>query len=195
MKKSYLPIVFFSFLLMIPFSNVLSDTSVAPDFELQNVEGKRVSLKSLLGKGPVILDFWATWCKPCVEEMKHLQRIYDEYQEKGLQIVAISQDGPRSVAKVKSFIKGRRFTFTVLLDTNKDVYRKFRLYGLPHTFVLNEKGEIVFRRFGYRPGDEVALKEKIDELIADEAATTDSTRTEAAAASDSTKTEAQQTEE
>ena len=182
MRRRCTLVVLLSMILLIPFSEAASDTQVSPDFALQNIEGKQVSLKSLLGKGPIILDFWATWCKPCVEELKHIQKIYDDYRERGLQVVALSQDSPRSVAKVKSFIKSRRFTFTVLLDTNKEVYRKFRLYGLPHTFVLNGKGEIVFRRFGYRPGDEKALAEKIEELMGkideEEITAGDSTRTE-----------------
>ena len=180
LKKSvWFLFVLLSIVLLVPAGKAGADTSVAPDFELRNLEGKRVTLKSLLGKGPIILDFWATWCKPCLEAMKHLQLIYDEYKDTGLQVVAISQDSPRSVSKVKSFIKGRRFTFSVLLDTNKDVYRKFRLYGLPHTFVLNKEGEIVFRRFGYRHGDETVLKKEIEELIELEAkAISDSTRSE-----------------
>jgi cytochrome c biogenesis protein CcmG/thiol:disulfide interchange protein DsbE len=179
MKKIHLSLFISLFLLCIAIGAARPDTSKALDFELQNLEGERVSLSSCLGKGPIILDFWATWCKPCVEELKHIQDIYEAYGGKGLQVLAISQDSPRSVAKVKSFIKGRRFTFTVLLDTNKEIYRKFRLYGLPHTFVLDKKGEIVFRRYGYRPGDEVELKETIKELMESErAATADSTQTD-----------------
>lgn len=184
-KSSWFLIMLISISLFILMGEAVSDTSVAPDFELKNLEGKKVSLKSLLGKGPIILDFWATWCKPCVEEMKHLQAIYDEYKDRGLQVVAISQDSPRSLSKVKSFAKGRRFTFSVLLDPNKDVYRKFRLYGLPHTFLLSSKGEILFRRFGYKPGDEVELKKQIEELIGKEGNTV----------SDSTEIEIPQTEE
>ena len=178
-KRVWYFIALLSISLLFPYRGAEADTSVAPDFELQNLEGKRITLKSLLGKGPIILDFWATWCKPCIEEMKHLQTIYDEYRERGLHVVAISQDSPRSVSKVKSFVRGRRFTFTVLLDTNKDVYRRFHLYGLPHTFVLNSDGEIVFRRFGYRPGDETELKIRIEELMNEEAtARSDSTQTD-----------------
>ncbi len=179
MKKSFVSILILALLMTIPVYQARAENDTAPDFVLQDLEGRQVSLKSLLGKGPIILDFWATHCKPCVKELKHIQAIYDEYKDKGLQVMAISQDSPRSVSKVKSFVSGRRFTFTVLLDTNTEVFRKFRLYGLPHTFILNDKGEIVLRRFGYKPGDEKDVRTKIEEMLGQDSKTSpDSTRSE-----------------
>ena len=78
---------------------------IAPDFNLRSPEGKRVHLKSLLEEGPVLLDFWATWCKPCIKAMPKLQEIYDQYSERGLTVIGVNEDGPRGQSKVKPFLR------------------------------------------------------------------------------------------
>ena len=137
----------------------------APPFQIKNLEGERVSLKDLLGQGPVLISFWATWCKPCLKELPHLQKFYEQYKERRLQVVAISEDSPRSLSKVKSFIAGHRYTFLVLLDDNYSTQRKFNFRGLPFTVLLDKEGHMVYKRMGYRPGDEQVLLEQILPLL------------------------------
>lgn len=137
----------------------------APDFQIKDLEGKRVALGDLLGQGPVLISFWATWCKPCLKELPHLQELYEQHKERGLKVVAISEDAPRSLSKVKSFVKGHRYTFLVLLDDNYSTQRKFNFRALPFTVLLDKEGHMVYKRMGYRPGDEQVLAEKIAPLI------------------------------
>jgi cytochrome c biogenesis protein CcmG/thiol:disulfide interchange protein DsbE len=139
--------------------------AMAPAFQIKNLEGERVSLEDLLGQGPVLISFWATWCKPCLKELPHLQEFYEEYQKRKLQVVAISEDSPRSLSKVKSFIAGHRYTFLVLLDDNYSTQRKFNFRGLPFTVLLDKEGHMVYKRMGYRPGDEQVLLEQILPLL------------------------------
>jgi peroxiredoxin len=137
----------------------------AADFSLKNLNGEDIRLSQLYGNGPIVVNFWATWCKPCVKELPHLDEIYRDYKEKGVKVLAVSEDSPWSVSKVKSFIAGHHYSFTVLLDTNGKVLRKYGLPGTPYTFVLDEKGAIRYKHFGYRPGDEASLHEEIDKLL------------------------------
>jgi peroxiredoxin len=142
----------------------------APEIELNDLEGNPVKLVQLLEKGPVIINFWATWCKPCVQELPHLQDIYEKFRERGVSLLAISVDSPRSVSKVKSFVSGHNYTFTVLLDPNQDVARKFNAQVFPYTFIVNTAGEIVFKNYGYRPGDEKNIEEKLLSILESEPA-------------------------
>lgn len=137
----------------------------APDFKLESVEGNYVSLKDELGDGPVLLSFWATWCKPCIEEMTKYKDIYKEYKDKGFKVLAISIDDERTVAKVKPFVKSKRYPFTVLLDTNSEVARKYYAQNVPYSVLMDKKGNIVYTHLGYMKGDELKMKNKIDELI------------------------------
>ncbi|HEY6906540.1 MAG TPA: TlpA disulfide reductase family protein [Ignavibacteriaceae bacterium] len=137
----------------------------APDFKLENIDGKYVSLKDELGDGPVLLSFWATWCKPCIEEMTKYKDIYSEYKDKGLKILAISTDDERTVAKVKPFVRSKNYPFPVLLDTNSDVARKFYAQNIPYSVLIDKKGNIIYTHLGYMKGDELKMKNKIDELI------------------------------
>ena len=137
----------------------------APDFSLKNLDGDVVQLSQLYGEGPIVINFWATWCKPCVRELPHLNQDYLDYRDQGLQGFAISEDSPWSVSKVKSFVSGNRYAFTVLLDTNGKVMRKYGLLGTPYTILLSSNGEIQYKHFSYRPGDEVSLRKEIAGLL------------------------------
>ncbi len=138
---------------------------IVPDFKLKNLEGERIALSDLLGKGPILISFWATWCKPCIKELPHLQELYEKYKDRGFLVVAISEDAPRSVSKVRSFIAGKRYTFLVLLDDNNSVQRKLNFRAIPYTMLLDKEGHIVHKRMGYRPGDERLLEEEFLSLI------------------------------
>lgn len=103
-----------------------------------------------------------------MEELPHIEKIYSELSVKGLKGYAISVDGERSVAKVEPFVKSKKMTIPVLLDTNGDVARLFYAKDVPHTVLIDKKGEVVYSHSGYKKGDEIQLKEKIIELLGSE---------------------------
>jgi peroxiredoxin len=129
------------------------------------MNGKNYQLSENLGKGPILINFWATWCIPCREEMKKLKKIYETYQKDGLQILSISIDDPKTVNKVKSFIKTNRYPFTVLLDTNNEVFQLYKGTNPPLSVLMDKNGKIVYDHTGYRKGDEKKLEEEIVTLI------------------------------
>ena len=139
--------------------------SKAPNFELKNLDGKKVELKQLLEQGPVLISFWATWCKPCIKELNQLQKVYKKYNEKGFEILAIDVDGPRSISKVRSKVKGLKWEFPVLWDKSKDTYRKYHVLGIPHTVLIDKTGKIRYTHTTYRRGDEEVIIKKIEELL------------------------------
>jgi len=139
----------------------------APDFKLPDLAGEVVQLSEYNAKNPVLIAFWATWCIPCPEELKHIQRFYDQHKESGFRVLAISVDGTKSVAGVKPFVEGRRFSFPVLLDTNNDVMRRYLVKAVPSVCLLKPGGEVAYHHVGYRPGDEVALGREIAKLVAE----------------------------
>ncbi len=142
--------------------------SKAPHFSAQNLEGEKVELKTLLEEGPVLISFWATHCKPCIKELNKLQKLYPDYRKKGFEILAVDVDGPRSVSRVKSKVKGLKWEFPVLFDTNKDIYRKYHVLGIPHTVLIDSNGNIQYTHTTYRSGDEKIIWEKVDLILDDQ---------------------------
>lgn len=137
----------------------------APNFKLQNLNGNYVELNDFTGKGPVLLSFWATWCKPCLEELAEYKKLYKEYEPKGLKILAISTDNEKTVAKVKPFVRSKGFPFIILLDTNSDVARQYYANPIPYTVLIDDKGKIVYSHLGYMRGDELKVKAELDNLL------------------------------
>jgi cytochrome c biogenesis protein CcmG/thiol:disulfide interchange protein DsbE len=135
------------------------------EFELQDINGNNVKLSSLLDKGPVMMSFWALWCVPCKEEMKEFNGIYKNYKDSGFVYVAINQDSPKSMAKVKSYIESKSYDFLVLLDTDLHVFETYGGQNLPFSVLLNKKGEVAKTYSGYLSGDEKKIEEDILKVI------------------------------
>lgn len=138
-------------------------TKKAPDFTIRNLKGKNYTLSKNTGKGLVIINFWATWCLPCVEEMKELKRIKNQNSNLNIEYLSISIDDAKTATKVKSVVRTRKYPFTILLDPNQKVYKKYHSTGVPHLFLIDKKGNIVYSHNGYRKGDEKELEKLIKE--------------------------------
>jgi len=138
----------------------------AIDFTLPDLNGRRVSLSDFRGKSVVLVDFWATWCVPCVKELAHFQRFQEQYADKGLTILAITVDGPDTLAQVQPFLKRYKYTFPVLFDTDS---RVIALYNprvvMPYTFLVDKNGAIRYAHQGYSLGDEKVLESEILTLL------------------------------
>jgi peroxiredoxin len=135
----------------------------APDFTLPDIEGRNYALYENLRPGPTYISFWATWCKPCIEELKIIQKLYEKYREHGFKVVAINTEGPKAMAKIKSFVKSNGMTFTVLLDNDGEIFRrKFKGAAMPFTVIADFDGDVIYSAVGFKPGDEV----KIEKIIA-----------------------------
>lgn len=133
---------------------------IAPDFELKTLEGEAIRLSDYAGK-KVILNFWATWCPPCKEEVPHMQKIYEEYQNQGVEILAVNvtnQDkGKEAVAQ---FVKEYGVTFDVVLDEEGDVGETYQVITLPTTYMIDTNGNMIDVIEG--PMDEALMKELIN---------------------------------
>ncbi len=147
-------------------AGICQSDKTAPDFKLQDIDKNTVQLSSQTGRGPLLISFWATWCKPCVEEMQELVKIHNEFHDKGFDILAVSIDNEKTVARVKSFAKAKKYPFTVLLDTNGETAQKYYVgQSVPAAFLLDKDGRIIYQSSGYKKGDELKLRKKIEDLL------------------------------
>ena len=138
-----------------------------PSAKVKNLKNETIDTKNFSNNGkPFIINFWATWCKPCVEELKTIHEVYPQWQKQtGVKIFAISIDDSRNSKKVAPFVNGRGWKYDVLLDENSDFKRVMNVNNPPHTFLCNGKGEIVFQHNGFAPGDEKKLFEELKKLV------------------------------
>lgn len=129
-----------------------------PNFTLEDMDGDLVELSNEVGGGPILLSFWATWCKPCIEELNDYKKLYNEYKDDGFKMFAISTDDENTVAKVKPLVKSKGWNFPVLLDTNSDAVRLYYAQSVPFSVILDKKGMIIYSHLGYMKGDEENVK-------------------------------------
>ena len=143
-------------LLTAVFSISLSAQEV-PQVQIKDLNGKTVNSKSIIennGK-PVLVSFFATWCKPCIKELTAFNEEYADWaKETGVKIIAISTDNARSSSSVAPFVNARGWEFDVYLDENGDLKRAMNVGNVPHTFLLDGKGKIVWQHTSYLEGDE-----------------------------------------
>ena len=140
----------------------------APDFALRDPQGRAVRLSEVLKEKAVLLNFWATWCPPCREEMPTMERVYHDYKARGLEVLAVSIDAGNEgavAAKVTEFMTSLNLTFPALLDSKGEVVRIYRLRGLPTTFLVDRKGLIRAVEIGFRDWASPESRAKIEALL------------------------------
>jgi len=137
-----------------------------PSANVKTLEGQTINVQELGKTGKItVISFWATWCSPCKKELDAIMDYYEEWQEKyGIELVAISVDDARSAAKVPGMVKEKGWSYRILLDPAKELQNAANIQAVPHTYVLDQNGVIVFEHNGYTPGDELELEDLFKEL-------------------------------
>lgn len=137
-----------------------TDLNLAPDFTLKDLNGEEHTLSDYRGD-VVVIDFWATYCRPCKVEIPHFIELYKKYKDSNLQILGVGLD---SKEKLVPFSKSNNINYPILVG-NKDVAREYNVQAIPTTFILDKSGAISKKVVGYRPGYEDTIEVKIRELI------------------------------
>lgn len=134
-----------------------------PNINLKDVNGVTKNLSKFSNNGnPIIISFWATWCKPCKAELNTIAEEYDDWvDETGVKLIAVSIDDARSSTRVEPYINAQGWEYLVLLDPNGDLKRAMNVNNVPHTFLVDGNGKIVWDHNNYSPGDEEELYEEL----------------------------------
>jgi len=138
--------------------------------QVKNLEGKKVSTSTFSNSGkPIIISFWATWCKPCKQELDAINLQYETWQkETGVKLIAISIDDKRTFAKVAPLVKEKGWKYEVYTDESQEFKKAMNIESVPYTILIDGSGEIVYAHNAYNAGDENTLYENIKKLINNE---------------------------
>ena len=144
----------------------IAQNRTLPSVDVKTLEGSNININTIENDGnPIVISFWATWCKPCKKELNNIAEVYEDWQdETDVKLVAISIDNARSMAKVAPYVNASDWDYEVYLDPNGNLKRALGVSTVPHTFLLNGKNEIVWQHKGYVDGDEDELLEQIEKL-------------------------------
>jgi len=137
-----------------------------PSVDVKSLDGQTINLKEYGDNGKItVLSFWATWCSPCKKELDAYANFYDEWVDTyNVEVLAITIDDQRALAKVGPMVASKGWPFEVLSDANQSLQRALNFQTIPQTFIVDQKGNIVYSHSGYVPGDEYELEDKLKEL-------------------------------
>ena len=149
------------------FTTSLKAQKAVPDVNVYTLDGKQVQLTDYIEKGKVtILSFWATWCKPCINELNAISDLYADWQEDyDVELLAVTIDTRRAMAKVPGIVSTNGWDYTVLSEPNNSITNALQFRSIPQTFLIDQQGKIIYSHNGYNPGDEFELEDEIKKLI------------------------------
>lgn len=146
----------------LPPAQALDAGSKMPEIGLTDLSGKPVTVASLAGK-VVVVDFWATWCAPCKEELPVLEKLYKKYGSKGLVVVGVSVD--KDASNIKGFLKKLNVTFPIVHDANHQVSGRYQPPRMPSSYIVDRKGIVRFVHGGFRADDAPVFEKQILQLL------------------------------
>ncbi|RKZ12494.1 hypothetical protein DRQ53_03310 [bacterium] len=152
-------------LLLVAGSASAEEGVFANELTFEDLDGNKVAVATLLETGPVILDFWATWCGPCKLAMPAWAELAGQYAEQGVRLVPVSWDHPRMYERITDWFEQREFEFSSLVDADKQAGRALGVVSLPTTFLIAPDGKIVFSHVGYAQGDERLLESELRKVL------------------------------
>ena len=139
--------------------------STIPDLKVRLLNGSSTTLHQLSQDGPLLIDFWATWCVPCKKVMKYLNQYHEEYADDNFKVLMINTDTPRSLGKVRGFIKSQDYSFNVGIDPNKVLSKKLNGMIMPTLILVDKGGMIKWRHQGYVAGEELEIEKQIKQVL------------------------------
>ena len=145
--------------------SILSAQDRVPNLRLKMLNGKYAKLYDFLKDGPMVIDFWATWCEPCKKQMRYLDLFHNHFKELGFKVLTVNTDTPKSMSKVKPYVRTKGFEFNVAVDPNSQIKKKMKIQQMPTTIIIDQDGTVVYRHKGYVPGDEVGILKAITKLL------------------------------
>lgn len=152
-------------LLLISFLSASALLAQEPYFRLKDLSNQWKEYGDLKGEQLTVIDFWASWCQPCVQSIPHLNQMAEEYADQGVTFIGVSVDGPRSQSKLAPFIKSMGVTYPILRDINSELMSELGVTAVPTLLIYDASGEMVHLHEGYRPGDEVSIASEIASLL------------------------------
>lgn len=155
----FVPLAILGLIVMGCSASVVEVGKPAPDFQLPDLDGKEVNLSDFKGK-PVLLNFWAGWCRPCVEEMPYLQQVYEEWPE----LVVLTVNLGDSPSTVNRFMQSHQLSLPVLLDTKQSLAQKYNVVSIPTTFFIDKDGIVRAKIIGSFPSKE-AIEKALSQII------------------------------
>ena len=163
MKKLFLSVI----CLALAGIAIAQNATMPQNITIKTLDGTSVQTSAIQNDGkPIILSFWATWCKPCNRELNTIKEVYQEWQEEtGVKLVAVSIDDARSASRVKPHVNGNDWEYEVYIDQNQDFKRAMNVNDVPYMCILNGEGQIVWQHTSYAPGSEEEVYEVIKSLV------------------------------
>ena len=153
------------FLALIVISSESYSQKVQTSLRLNRIDGKKIQLKKYLDSGPILINFWATWCGPCKKEMIHLDRFSRQFEKNDFSILSISIDTQRSLSEVKRYVRSKKYDFEVFIDPNQQIFKRLNGNIMPTNLLIDKNGQVVWMHYGYMPGDEEVMEQEIARLL------------------------------
>lgn len=154
----------FAIILLLISTEVINAQEIS-NFTLENTDGQIKRYSELKGDKITVIDFWATWCKPCLVSIPKLVELSDSYSDNRVKFIGICVEGPRNISKIKPFAESAGINYPILIDQNHEVSGELNISVIPTLLVIGPENKILYTHEGFVAGDETILKNEIDKML------------------------------